>query len=45
MKKYLSQDSINTAREKCVVCAQIAEFMSVIALPYLVIWLVAVSIG
>jgi hypothetical protein len=40
MRKYLNQDSINSAREKCVVCAQFAEFASVMAIPFFVIWLV-----
>ena len=43
--KYLSQDSINSAREKCKVCAQIAEFAGVFALPFFVIWLAAVGIS
>jgi hypothetical protein len=43
--KYLSQDSIKSAREKCKVCAQIAEFASVIILPFFVIWLVAAGIS
>jgi len=43
--KYLSQDSIKSAREKCKVCAQIAEFASVLALPFFVIWLVSAGIS
>jgi len=44
MKKYLNQDSIEDLRGKCRVCAIVAEVVSVIALPYLVIWLVAASL-
>jgi len=43
--KYLSQDSINSAREKCVVCAQIAEFAGVMAIPFFVIWLVSAGMS
>ncbi len=41
MKKYLNQDSINSAREKCKVCAQIAKLTGALALPFVVIWLAA----
>ena len=42
--KYLSQDSIKSAREKCKVCAQIAELTGAFALPFVIIWLAAVGV-
>ena len=39
--KYLNQDSIKDAGDKGKLCAIIATFISV---PYLLIWLVAVSL-
>ena len=45
MKKYLSQDSIEDIRGKCRLCAVVAEVVSVIALPYLVVWLVIASLA
>lgn len=40
--KYLNQDSIKEARDKCTFCAMVASFISV---PYLLIWLVAASLA
>jgi hypothetical protein len=42
--KYLSQDSINSARDKCKVCAQIAELTGAFALPFIIIWLATVGV-